>query len=90
LQEEGSIVPRHQGETTGPDLAAVGSPRTRTDRSKRGANNAEGAAGEGGPVLLQRGGAARVASSSSGPASVAKSGDGQLRARTPLLLMQGR
>jgi hypothetical protein len=61
--EEGSIEPRHQGGTTGPDLAAVGCPRTRNDGSKRGADDAEGAAGACGPVLLQRGDAARVASS---------------------------
>jgi hypothetical protein len=90
LQEEGSIAPRHQGGTTGPDLATVWSPRTWTGGLKRGANDAEGAANEGGPVLLQRGGAARVAPSSSGRASAAKSGASQLRARSPLLLMQGR
>jgi hypothetical protein len=88
--QEGSIVLRHLGGTMGPDLTAVGSPRTRTDGSKKGADDAEGAAGAGGPVILQRGGAARVAPSSSGPGSVARSGAGQLRARTPLLLLRGR
>jgi hypothetical protein len=34
--EKGSTAPRRQGGTARPDLAAVGSPRARTGRSKRG------------------------------------------------------
>jgi hypothetical protein len=80
-QEEGSIAPRHQGGTTGLDLTAVGFPRTWTDRSKRG-GRCRRSGGCRWPILLQRGGAAWVAPSSSAPASVVRSGVGQLCART--------